>query len=180
MRGLLGAILVSVFLTIPLTIWFVDISRRRGRSILQERHERGAMLVERELLLAEVSQHNQAAFRKGSPGVPARPLAAAGAATALCGAQGRRDPPSLHTRRHPVPAPDGTVAHDAGRHHRSGKTTELRSLVKQMRERQDSAVIFDLTGAYVEAFYDPEPIRSSIRWTGAARMVDLFGLLHPQ
>ena len=37
----------------------------------------------------------------------------------------------------------------------SGKTTELRSLVTQMRERQDTAVIFDLTGAYVEAFYDP-------------------------
>ncbi|WP_239508525.1 type IV secretion system DNA-binding domain-containing protein, partial [Serratia marcescens] len=37
----------------------------------------------------------------------------------------------------------------------AGKTTELRSLVSQMRQRQDSAVIFDLTGAYVEAFYDP-------------------------
>src|SRR3546814_7540544 len=37
----------------------------------------------------------------------------------------------------------------------SGKTTELRSLVTQMRKRQDTAVIFDLTGAYVEAFYDP-------------------------
>ena len=24
-----------------------------------------------------------------------------------------------------------------------------------MRERQDTAVVFDLTGAYVEAFYDP-------------------------
>jgi energy-coupling factor transporter ATP-binding protein EcfA2 len=50
----------------------------------------------------------------------------------------------------------------------SGKTTELRSLVRQMRERQDSAVIFDLTGAYVEAFYDPHVTRSSIRWTVAA------------
>jgi type IV secretory pathway TraG/TraD family ATPase VirD4 len=37
----------------------------------------------------------------------------------------------------------------------SGKTTELRCLVAQMRERQDSAVVFDLTGAYVESFYDP-------------------------
>src|SRR3546814_10665883 len=25
-----------------------------------------------------------------------------------------------------------------------------------MRQRQDNAVVFDLTGAYVEAFYDPE------------------------
>src|SRR3546814_8353540 len=48
MRALLGAFLVSVFLTIPLSIWFVDISRGRGRRILQERHERGAMLVRSE------------------------------------------------------------------------------------------------------------------------------------
>lgn len=72
MRGLLGALLFSVFLTIPLSIWFVDLSRRRGKTILQERHERGAMLVDREVLVAEVSQHNAAAFemdvRKCFPG----------------------------------------------------------------------------------------------------------------
>ena len=38
----------------------------------------------------------------------------------------------------------------------AGKTTELRSLVAQMRARRDSAVIFDLTGTYVENFYNPE------------------------
>ncbi|WP_010339737.1 type IV secretion system DNA-binding domain-containing protein [Sphingobium yanoikuyae] len=155
-RGLLGAILVSVFLTIPLTIWFVDISRRRGRSILQERHERGAMLVERELLLAEVSQHNQAAFEKEAreclPDLSPRqvlqlPFAARKAA-------------GIH---HPYMLAGIPFPHRMEQSHTmlvgttgSGKTTELRSLVKQMRERQDSAVIFDLTGAYVEAFYDPE------------------------
>src|SRR5690606_36692075 len=35
----------------------------------------------------------------------------------------------------------------------SGKTTELRSLVTQLRKRPDTAVIFDLIGADVEAFY---------------------------
>src|SRR3546814_4335240 len=38
MRGLLGAFFVSVFIPIPLSIWFVDLSHRRGRSILQNRH----------------------------------------------------------------------------------------------------------------------------------------------
>lgn len=38
----------------------------------------------------------------------------------------------------------------------SGKTTVFRKLLAQMREREDTAVVFDLTGAYVEAFYDPE------------------------
>ncbi|WP_184092046.1 type IV secretion system DNA-binding domain-containing protein, partial [Sphingomonas xinjiangensis] len=37
----------------------------------------------------------------------------------------------------------------------AGKTTALRKLIKQMQERKNSAVVFDLTGAYVEAFYDP-------------------------
>src|SRR3546814_6730613 len=53
MRGLLGAFLISAFITIPLTIWFIDISHRRGRAILQERHERGAMLVDQDILLNE-------------------------------------------------------------------------------------------------------------------------------
>src|SRR3546814_11744706 len=37
----------------------------------------------------------------------------------------------------------------------SGKTTELRTLVPQLRARQDTPVIFDLTGSYHEALYDP-------------------------
>ena len=62
MRGLLRALLVSIFVAIPLAIWFIDMSRKRGRSILQERHERGAMLVSRDLLHSEVVQHNRAKF----------------------------------------------------------------------------------------------------------------------
>ena len=34
-RGFFGAVLLATFATIPLSIWFVDYSRRRGRSILQ-------------------------------------------------------------------------------------------------------------------------------------------------
>src|SRR3546814_18633686 len=43
-------------------LWFIDLSHRRGRSILQERHERGAMLVDRALLRAEILEHNQARY----------------------------------------------------------------------------------------------------------------------
>jgi hypothetical protein len=46
MKGLLGSFLLSVFITVPAAIAFVDMSKRRGKSILQERHERGAMLVD--------------------------------------------------------------------------------------------------------------------------------------
>lgn len=155
-RGLLGAFLVSIFITIPVAIWFVDISRRRGRSILQERHERGAMLVDRQLLLADIQQHNLEKFeqeaRASFPGLSPRQVLALPFRT-------RREG-GIH---HPYTLAGIPWPHRTEQSHTmligttgSGKTTQLRSLVTQMRARQDTAVIFDLTGAYVEAFYDPE------------------------
>lgn len=61
-RGVIGSILIASFATIPASIWYVDFSRRRGGSIMEERHERGAMLVDRDLLYREISQHNQMKF----------------------------------------------------------------------------------------------------------------------
>ena len=155
MRGLIGAILVSVFVTIPATIWFIDISNRRGRSILQERHERGAMLVDRSVLLAEIAEHNRAKFVEEAaelfPGLTPRQVLALPFRA--------RKEAGIH---HPYTLAGIPFPHRTEQSHvmligttGSGKTTELRSLVTQMRERQDTAVIFDLTGAYVEAFYDP-------------------------
>jgi hypothetical protein len=37
----------------------------------------------------------------------------------------------------------------------AGKTTALRDLITQALARGNSCVIFDLTGAFVESFYDP-------------------------
>ncbi len=37
----------------------------------------------------------------------------------------------------------------------AGKSTVLKDILAQARDRGDRAVIFDLTGTYVEAFYDP-------------------------
>ncbi|PBN42939.1 type IV secretion system DNA-binding domain-containing protein [Sphingobium sp. D43FB] len=155
MRGLLGAFLVSIFITIPVAIWFVDLSHRRGRSILQERHERGAMLVARDILHAEISQHNLEKFeeevRERLPGMSPGQVLHLPFRT--------RKEAGIH---HPYTLAGVPFPHRTEQSHLmligttgSGKTTELRSLVRQMRERQDTAVIFDLTGAYVEAFYDP-------------------------
>ena len=155
MRGLLGAFLVSVFSAVPLTIWFVDISRRRGRSILQERHERGAMLVDKQILFNEVSQHNHAKFEEEArlcfPDLTPRQV--------LQLPFRERKAGGIH---HPYVLAGIPYPHRLEQSHTmligttgSGKTTELRSLVAQMRQREDNAVIFDLTGAYVEAFYDP-------------------------
>jgi type IV conjugative transfer system coupling protein TraD len=155
MRGLLGALLVSIFITIPVAIWFVDLSHRRGRSILQERHERGAMLVASDILQAEIGQHNLERFeeeaRERFPTLSASQVLRLPFRT--------RKEAGIH---HPYALAGVPFPHRIEQSHvmligttGSGKTTELRSLVRQMRERQDSAVIFDLTGAYVEAFYDP-------------------------
>ena len=155
MRGLIGAFLISVFITIPAAIWFVDISHRRGRSILQERHERGAMLVDRSVLLVEINEHNRVKFEEEAadlfPGLSSRQVLALPFRA--------RKEAGIH---HPYTLAGIPFPHRTEQSHAmligttgSGKTTELRSLVTQMRERQDTAVIFDLTGAYVEAFYDP-------------------------
>ncbi|PKP94693.1 MAG: conjugal transfer protein TraD [Alphaproteobacteria bacterium HGW-Alphaproteobacteria-16] len=156
LRGLLGALLVASFAAIPLSIWFVDLSRRRGKSILQERHERGAMLVDRDLLHEEVIEHNRARFE-----AEARDLFPALAPRQVLELPfTARKSGGIH---HPYSLAGIPYPHRLEQSHTmligttgSGKTTELRNLVRQMRERQDRAVIFDLTGAYVEAFYDPE------------------------
>lgn len=154
-RGAIGSLLIASFLTVPASIWYVDFSRRRGKSIMEERHERGAMLVEREVLYQEIVQHNRAAFEKEAKDLfpdrsPEEVLALPFAARKAAG---------IH---HPYALAGIHYPHRLEQSHTmllgttgTGKTTVLRRQLTQMRERQDSAVVFDLTGAYVEAFYDP-------------------------
>ncbi|QOT74519.1 type IV secretion system DNA-binding domain-containing protein (plasmid) [Sphingobium fuliginis] len=156
MRGLFGAVLISIFLAVPIAIWFVDMSRRRGKTILEERHERGAMLVDFDLLRSEVDQHNHAAFEEDvaemCPGMtPSQVLRLPFV---------ERKARGIH---HPYVLAGVSYPHRLEQSHTmllgttgAGKTTQLRSLITQMRQRQDTAVVFDLTGAYVEAFYDPD------------------------
>ena len=155
-RGIIGSALIASFATVPASIWYVDFSKRRGHSIMEERHERGAMLVDRDLLYKEISQHNQIKFveeaatlfpDKSPEAVLKLPFDARKAA-------------GIH---HPYSLAGIPYPHRLEQSHTmllgttgTGKTTVLRKHLAQMRERQDSAVVFDLTGAYVEAFYDPD------------------------
>lgn len=154
-HALIGSLLVSIFVVTPLAIWFVDISRRRGKTILQERHERGAMLVDRALLVSEIAQHNAVKFAEDARQF--FPQLSPAAVLRLPFSE--RKAAGIH---HPYSLAGVPYPHRLEQSHTmligttgAGKTTELRSLVTQMRQRQDNAVIFDLTGAYVEAFYDP-------------------------
>jgi type IV conjugative transfer system coupling protein TraD len=155
-RAMIGSLLVSIFVVAPLAIWFVDISRKRGKGILQERHERGAMLVTRDVLFSEIAQHNAAQFEEDARQFFPRLSPAAVLRLPFV----QRKEGGIH---HPYLLAGVPYPHRLEQSHTmligttgSGKTTELRSLVTQMRQRQDTAVIFDLTGAYVEAFFDPE------------------------
>ncbi|MEP9404410.1 type IV secretion system DNA-binding domain-containing protein [Sphingomonas silueang] len=153
-HGLIGSLLFATFATVPLAIWFVDYSQRRGRDILAERHERGAALVEHAVLRAELGAYNRAQFLKEARDrhgltekqvetFTQKALAAAGLhyPYTLAGLPYPYRTEQAHTML------IGTTG--------SGKTTVLRDLISQMRTRGDHAVIFDLTGSYVEAFYDP-------------------------
>lgn len=155
-RGVIGSALIATFVTVPASVWYVDFSKRRGKAMIQERHERGAMLVERDVLYQEIIHHNQSEFVKEARTLfPDRtPEAVLKLPFAARKAGGIHHPYTLAGIPYPhrLEQSHTMLIGTTG----AGKTTALRSHIKQMRERQDSAVVFDLTGAYVEAFYDPE------------------------
>ncbi len=154
-KGLLGSVVAASCITLPLSIWYVDFSARRGKAMIQERHERGAMLVDRDLLYAEIAAHNKVEFVKEAARLfpdetPEQVL--------KLKFRGRK----LGGIHHPYSVAGIPFPYRLEQSHfmtlgttGSGKTTVFRKLLAQMREREDSAVVFDLTGAYVEAFYDP-------------------------
>ncbi len=155
-RCLLGSAFMAIFIAAPLSVWFIEYSRRRGKSILEERHERGAMLVERDVLRDEVRAHNGNRFAYECSRLdPAREPAD----VIKLNRQQKRElgihqPYMIAGVPYPwrLEQSHTMLVGTTG----AGKTTQLRSLVTQLRERGQNAVIFDLTGAFVEAFYNPE------------------------
>jgi hypothetical protein len=153
-KGLVGSMVAGTLLSLPLNMGFIRLANKHGKEILEERHERGAMLVEKPLLVSDILAHNEEEFNKAVGKLfkgltPKQVLALPFSARKEAG---------LH---HPyslggVPYPYGLeqshtiMIGTTG----SGKTTEMRSLVREMRKRGDSAVIFDLTGSFIETFYD--------------------------
>lgn len=152
----ISAGLGAAFICVPLTVWFVDFSKRRGTDILTERHERGAVLVTHSELAQAITTHNWNAHvsecRKRTPAVDPDKI--------LAEPLKDRVRAGLHApyRLAGVPVPwrleqshamfIGTTG--------AGKTTELKKIVTQARERGHRCVIFDLTGTFVESFYDAE------------------------
>lgn len=152
----LASTLAGFFICFPLTIWYVEFSRKRGSEILKERHERGAILVSRDELAENTAQFN--AQKHAEECAMRKPAACPKKVREL--PIRRRIQKDFHVpyRMATVPVPwrleqsHAMLIGTTG----SGKTTELKKLVKQARTRGHRAVIFDLTGTFVESFYDPE------------------------
>lgn len=156
LRCLLGSAFMAIFIAAPLSIWFIEFSRNRGKSILEERHERGAMLVEREVLRTEVRAHNgnRFAYECSRLDPPREPTDIINLDRQQKRELGIHQPYVIAGIPYPwrLEQSHTMLIGTTG----AGKTTQLRSLVTQLRERGQNAVIFDLTGAFVEAFYNPE------------------------
>ncbi|WP_065847121.1 type IV secretion system DNA-binding domain-containing protein [Sphingobium sp. Ndbn-10] len=156
MRAIWGSLFISLFVAVPLAVWFVDFSKRRGKSILEERHQRGAMLVDGAELASVINAHNRAQLGQEI----AEKLPGKSFDQVMAMSLADRKAAGIHHvySMAGIPFPWRTeqshtmMIGSTG----TGKTTQMRALIAQMRVRRDRAVVFDLTGAYVEAFYNPE------------------------
>jgi type IV conjugative transfer system coupling protein TraD len=156
MRAIWGSMFISTFVSVPLSMWFVRFSNKRGKSILEERHQRGAMLVEAEELAATIKAFNKdkivMEIREKLPTKSLEEFAAMSFTDQK--AAGIHNPYNLASVPFPWRSEQSHVmlVGTTG----TGKTTQMLDLIAQMRQRKDRAIVFDLTGAYTSAFYDPE------------------------
>ncbi|WP_339527972.1 type IV secretion system DNA-binding domain-containing protein, partial [Pseudomonas sp. EL_65y_Pfl2_R96] len=114
------------------------------------------MLVERQLLLDNVRRHNLIQFRKecADHDPPYDPNMVAKAPIIDRVDDGIHVPYSIAGIPYPwrLEQSHTMLIGTTG----TGKTTQLRSHVSQIRKLGHRAVIFDLTGTFVETFFDPE------------------------
>ena len=152
----LTTLVMSAAVAAPLIMWFITWANKRGSDMLKERHNRGAMLVVRDVLFDAVRKHNIKHFKKEcaehDPPWDANLVAKAPLLERVD--EGVHVPYSIAGIPYPwrLEQSHTMLIGTTG----TGKTTQLRSHVSQIRARGHRAVIFDLTGVFVETFYDRE------------------------
>ncbi len=143
---------LSALILVPAFIAFWWFAERFGGKSKERKHERGAMLVTLDELEAEIDRHNSAErARELQAALGWKWRLAGAAATEEAGfyspahLAGVSWPWRLEQSHTMLIGTTGT-----------GKTVALSQLLAEARARGQRAVVFDLTGAFIEAFYDPE------------------------
>ena len=142
---------IAALITVPCIAGFGWIATRFGRRAKESLHERGAVLATKSQLVAEIRARNAVERAREYGQVLGRGWRFTTQKERR--AAGLFEPYKIAG----VPFPwrleqsHAMLIGTTG----AGKTVALRDLLSQARERGDRAVIFDLTGAFIEAFYDP-------------------------
>ncbi|PHR12977.1 MAG: conjugal transfer protein TraD [Sphingopyxis sp.] len=144
-------LLTSAVLLSPAFVFFWWFAERFGGRSKERKHERGAMLVSLDELEDEIERYNgkyRAEELSRKFGWKWR-LASSSALTEA----GHYEPAHLAGVSWPwrLEQSHTMLIGTTG----TGKTVALTELVTEARERGQRAVIFDLTGAFIEAYYDP-------------------------
>lgn len=154
--ALAGSFLFATLAAAAFAYWFVPWAIKRSRDMLEEHHERGAELADRDTLVTKILANNHrkllALAKRFYPDLTveeafAQPFDERKKVGLVPSYQIATVPFPLDREQNHVIAFGTTGA---------GKTTALRDLITQALERGNSCVIFDLTGAFVESFYEPK------------------------
>ncbi|WP_417322396.1 type IV secretion system DNA-binding domain-containing protein [Erythrobacter aureus] len=150
--SLQDAMWLSLAILLPLFLMFWWVAEHFGERSKRKRHVRGASLATLSELEADIAHHNkqerareygtEIGWKWRLAGSSALQGAGLYAPAHLAGISWPWRREQSHTML------VGTTG--------TGKTVALFELVKEIRERRERAVIFDLTGAFIESFYEPE------------------------
>lgn len=156
MRGLIGSLVFSLAIAVPLSVLFIRFANWEGKGAMDEHHERGSRLVTSERLTAQVDGYNRDKFveqaEKLFPEITPQDV--------LKLSYSERKAAGIH---HPYKIAGIDYPHQLEASHTmlvgttgTGKSTAFKDIIRQIRQRGHNAIVFDVTGGYVENFYDPE------------------------
>ena len=154
-----GGVGYGLAVGVPVAIGSAILLRRFGTGLTRRRHQRGSQLATLPTLLTEVTEFNRIEGRADRLNDLRRVLGHAPwhrkllALRAELIAAGAYEPYRIAGVPYPWRAEQthtmlvGTTG--------TGKSTVMKDLLYQIRARDGRAVVFDLTGTYVECFYNP-------------------------
>jgi type IV conjugative transfer system coupling protein TraD len=153
-----GGLTYGSLIGVPLAILATGAFQRYGARLTKRKHKRGSQLVGIDALVAEIATYNddvgrsdRDADRRRILGPQAWRKAPFVSRQALIAA-GMYEPYTLAGVSYPwrTEQTHSMLVGTTG----VGKSTVMKDLLRQIRERGGRAVVFDLTGTYVESFYN--------------------------